>query len=614
MGMSAARGGTRAPWRAAAAVAGLTLAVLAQPLASGPAAAAAAPVPPAITLPADIEPLPSYQAPVACDPVAKRGPKDLETLLKKTYGTTSFGITRPCSGTPTSEHQEGRAVDWMLSASVTKADANAFLAWLLRTDKQHYTVAMARRMGIMYVVWQDKIFRVYHPDIGWQPYLDCATRQGKADDTYCHRNHVHFSFTWDGAMARTSYWSGTAVTVPDCDKPSGAAGAARPSAQGVGVVPPPPTPVLDTSTGLGTSSGDPCRLAQSGYSGEDRRLDVKVAGVAGVPAAARAVVLQVRAASPNAKGSLRIAPAGATSWAFDALTPTAGTSEPGLTTVPVGTHGAVTLTLSSGQAYVRVNVLGYLVPAGWVGGARLHVMRPRVALNSTSVPLASTATVGLTRAALGVPSTATAVSLAVVVTNGSRSGGVRVHGAGDALPPSLSTSPYASTGRTAAASTVVRLGAGTGSSPVAYVQNGAGTRSVQVVVTGYYSPAAVSGGSTYRTLKPITSVDSATHVGLSSPLAAGVSRNVTVGGRLGVPAGAAALVAQVRVAASARTELAVWPSGSVPAGRLVAGELGRTTTTSVLAQLSSTGRTILLSDAGSTQVRVVVVGAWLPNG
>src|SRR3954452_13254781 len=415
MSMSAAWGGTRVPWRTAAGAAVLTLAVLAQPLAAGAAAAATPPVPKAIALPADIESLPSYQAPVACDPVAKRGPKDLETLLKKTYGTTSFGITRPCSGTPTSEHQEGRAVDWMLSASVTKADANTFLAWLLKTDKQHYTVAMARRMGIMYVVWQDRIFRVYHPDIGWQPYLDCATRQGKADDTYCHRNHVHFSFTWDGAMARTSYWSGSAITVPDCDKPGPSPAGASPSAKGLEFVPLADTPVLDTSSGLGISSGDPCRLAQSGYAGEDRRLDVRVAGVAGVPAGARAVVLQVRAASPNAKASLRIAPTGAPSWGFDALTPTAGSSEPGLVTVPVGAGGSVTLTLSTGQTYVRLDVLGYLMPAGAVGGTRLRVTRPTVALDTSSAPVAAKAVVGLTRAQLRVPTAATAVSLSVVV-------------------------------------------------------------------------------------------------------------------------------------------------------------------------------------------------------
>jgi hypothetical protein len=612
--MSAAWGGTRAPWRTAAAAAGLTLAVLAQPLASGPAAAAAKPpVPASIALPADIEPLPSYQAPVACDPVAKSGPKDLEALLKKTYGKTSFGITRACSGTPTSEHQEGRALDWMMGGSTTKADANAFLAWLLATDKQHYTVAMARRMGIMYIVWQNKIFRIYHPDIGWQPYLDCATRPSKSDDTYCHRNHVHYSFTWDGAMARTSYWSGSAVTVPDCDKPSREPASASPSAKGLEYVPLPDTPVLDTSTGLGTPSGDPCRLAQSGYSGEDRRLDVKVAGVSGVPADARAVVLQVRAASPNAKGSLQIAPTGASSWAFDALTPTAGTSEPGLVTVPVGSGGAVTLTLGTGQAYVRIDVLGYLAPAGAVGGTRLHVERPKVALDTAgSAPLASAAEVGLTRADLGVPASATAVSLGLVVTDGSTGGGVRVYGADDALPPSLGTSPYASTGRTAASSTVVRLGAGTGTTPVVLVRNGSGTRNVQVVATGYYAPAAVSGGSVYRTLKPVTSLDTATHVGLTSPLLAGVRRNVTLGGRLGVPAGASALVGQVRVAATARTEIALWSSGSTPNARLLAGEAGRTTTTALLAQLSSTGRTILVSDAGSARLRMVVVGAWLP--
>ncbi len=594
--------------------AGLTLAVLAQPLAAGPAAAVAkSPVPAAIVLPADIEPLPSYQAPVACDPVAKAGPKDLQALLKKTYGTTSFGITRGCSGTPTSEHQEGRALDWMLGGSVSKADADAFLAWLLGTDKQKYSVAMARRMGIMYVVWQDKIFRVYHPDIGWQPYLDCAKRPSKADDTYCHRNHVHFSFTWDGAMARTSYWSGTAVTVPDCDKPSGDPATVSPAVKGLEFVPLPDTPVLDTSTGLGTPSGDTCRLAQSGYAGDDRRLDVRVAGVAGIPASAKAVVLQVRAASPNAKGSLRIAPTGAPSWAFDALTPTAGVSEPGLVTVPVGRGGAVTLTLSTGQAYVRVDVLGYLAAAP-VGGTRLHVTRPKVALDTAAVPLAGNAEVGLTRADLGVPASATAVSLSVLVAAGSAGGGVRVYGADDPLPSSLSASPYAAKSRTAAASTVVRLGAGADVTPVVLVQNGSGTRTVQVVVTGYYSPATVSGGSTYQALKPVSSVNSAARVGLTSPLLAGVRRNVTLGGRLGVPAGASALVAQARIAASARTQLAVWSSGALPSSRALAGEAGRTTTTSVLTPLSSTGRASLLSDVGSTQLALIVVGAWLPVG
>ena len=85
-------------------------------------------------------------------------------------------------------------------------------------------------------------------------------------------------------------------------------------------------------------------------------------------------------------------------------------------------------------------------------------------------------------------------------------------------------------------------------------------------------------------------------------------------GRLGVPAGASAVVAQVRVAATLRTQLAVWSSGSIPTSRLLAGEASRTTTGSLLAQLTSTGRTTLLSDAGSTQLRLVVVGAWQPVG
>jgi peptidoglycan hydrolase-like protein with peptidoglycan-binding domain len=40
---------------------------------------------------------------------------------------------------------------------------------------------------------------------GWRPY------SGESD----HTDHVHFSFSWDGAMKRTSWWDGTPVTVAD---------------------------------------------------------------------------------------------------------------------------------------------------------------------------------------------------------------------------------------------------------------------------------------------------------------------------------------------------------------------------------------------------------------
>jgi hypothetical protein len=610
--MSEASPRLRMPRRAPVVVAVLAaFAVLLQPLvATSAQAAKKTPVPAPKTLPAAIEPLPSYQAPVACDPVAKSGPKKLQALLKQTYGSTLFGITRPCSGgVPTSEHMEGRAIDWMLGAGTTKTDANAFLAWLLAPDAQGNTVAMARRMGIMYVVWQNHIFRIYNPGLGWQPYEDCTTavRKGAANDTYCHRNHVHLSFTWDGAMARTSYWSGQAVTVPDCDKPWTDAAKFSPSAKGLQYVPLAETPLLDTSTGLGVDSGTPCRLAQSGYSGEGRRLDVTVAGVAGVPANAKAVVLQVRTGNPNSKGVLQVAPAGAARWAVDAVTQTAGVSDSNAVTVPVGSGGAVSLTLSIGQTYVAVDVLGYLVPPGDPAGTELHAIRPRVALSST---LVSSASVGLTRSALGVPATATAVSLAVTVSGGSVGGGVRVFGAADPAPPVRAAAPTAGAGRTEAGVSVVRLGPGTSTMPVVLLRNGTGTRAVQVVVTGWYAPSSVAGGSLYQVVRPATILDTTKH---GAALLPGVTSTLQLTGH-GVPTNAVAVVVEARLSAAARTLAAVWPTGAKPVARVLADESGRTSTTQLLAPLDSLGRSLVAADAGPTDLRLVAVGAWVPAG
>lgn len=156
---------------------------------------------PQVALPAQLDVRPTYQAGASCDPVARVGATRLGQLLVDTYGAGSFGTARFCDGS-TSEHHEGRAVDWMLSAAkpADKAVADAFLAWLTADSG-----AMARRMGIQYVIWNRAMWRAYAPERGWTPYSGVSP----------HTDHIHLSLTWDGAMARTSWWSGRTVTTPD---------------------------------------------------------------------------------------------------------------------------------------------------------------------------------------------------------------------------------------------------------------------------------------------------------------------------------------------------------------------------------------------------------------
>ena len=162
----------------------------------------AAPVTPGFGL--AIDPLAGYVGQTTCDPTAKPGTVALMNLLEATYPTTSsMGIERDCAAGGTSEHKEGRAYDWGVNAAdpAQAAMAQDFLTWLLAPDVFGNKYAMARRLGIMYVIWNRMTWKAYAADKGWQPY----------SGTSPHTDHVHISLSWDGARGRTSWYEATKV-------------------------------------------------------------------------------------------------------------------------------------------------------------------------------------------------------------------------------------------------------------------------------------------------------------------------------------------------------------------------------------------------------------------
>jgi peptidoglycan hydrolase-like protein with peptidoglycan-binding domain len=180
-----------------AGAASLAAAVGAAPIVVAGPALAAAPVPPTPQhLPAAIEGFAPYVPQVACDYRDRPGVLAFMRIVLATYPSTgSFGTVVSCASEGmTSEHSDGRAWDWQVSASSPEADA--MIRWLLANDGE-----MARRLGIMYIIRDGKIWGSYRAGEGWRPYA-CS------GDTGCHRNHVHFSFSWAGAEERTSYWTG----------------------------------------------------------------------------------------------------------------------------------------------------------------------------------------------------------------------------------------------------------------------------------------------------------------------------------------------------------------------------------------------------------------------
>ena len=204
-----ARGPMRSTLRSAlaAVLALLCLAALAGPAAAAWPAAMPAAMPDA-TFGAVIEPLASSEPPTTCDPVAKPGVLAFRAMVMAAYpGTGDDGITRACSLGGTSEHKEGRAWDWMVSVNnpTQVAQVKDLLAWLFATDEYGNQYAMARRLGIMYIIWNKKIWGAYAADEGWRCYYACPGKPSSYNNDP-HTGHVHVSFDWAGALKHVTYW------------------------------------------------------------------------------------------------------------------------------------------------------------------------------------------------------------------------------------------------------------------------------------------------------------------------------------------------------------------------------------------------------------------------
>jgi hypothetical protein len=156
-------------------------------------------VPQRPSYPPYIEAYAPYDGGTTCDVTDKRGPIDLRNLIFDTYGSRAWSIAHPCSSS-VNEHKEGRALDIAFNAAMdgSRQAANDFLYWLLRADEYGNRHAFARRFGIMYIIWNRKMWRSYRPDEGWLPYTGTSNP---------HTDHIHFSFSWDGALRRTSWWT-----------------------------------------------------------------------------------------------------------------------------------------------------------------------------------------------------------------------------------------------------------------------------------------------------------------------------------------------------------------------------------------------------------------------
>lgn len=171
-------------------------------------------VPPSKTFGFTIDDMSTYEKQSVCDPVAKPGTLELRAmLLRANPSTGDLGITRACNIGGPSEHKDGRAFDWKVSASSAsqKAIADQVIAWMLTTDSHGHKYAVARRLGIMYIIWNHRVWSTYKADKGWRDY--------KGPDP--HTSHVHFSLNHAGAEKRTTWWHPANTYGPVASRPIG---------------------------------------------------------------------------------------------------------------------------------------------------------------------------------------------------------------------------------------------------------------------------------------------------------------------------------------------------------------------------------------------------------
>ncbi|MCB2176537.1 MAG: hypothetical protein KQH57_12060 [Actinomycetales bacterium] len=158
-----------------------------------------------LTVPfATVDAFPAYDPQVFCDPTPKPGTEYLARLAISYFGAGHLsGISRDCSVGPTSEHKEGRAFDWALSVDVPeeKAAGDAFAQWLTAVGPDGKVGYNARRLGVMYIIWNEQIWLNSDANASWHAYWGPSP----------HTDHVHVSLTWAGAYEHTSWWTGDPI-------------------------------------------------------------------------------------------------------------------------------------------------------------------------------------------------------------------------------------------------------------------------------------------------------------------------------------------------------------------------------------------------------------------
>jgi hypothetical protein len=150
-----------------------------------------------------------YEGQTDCVKRAQPGTRELAGWINRRFeGGNAVASIRACSG-GASEHKDGRAIDWSMDATraADRAEVERFLRRLFKADQSGEEDARARRMGVMYVIWNDHMYASYRDEFAPSDYLSSSCKRKRdCSKTLRHRDHVHISLSKAGGRAETSWY------------------------------------------------------------------------------------------------------------------------------------------------------------------------------------------------------------------------------------------------------------------------------------------------------------------------------------------------------------------------------------------------------------------------
>jgi hypothetical protein len=349
--------------------------------------------------------------------------------------------------------------------------------------------------------------------------------------------------------------------------------------------------------------------------------DLQVAGVAGVPVNATAVVLNVTGVAPSTLTDIRVYPTPVTTTAVPEvsnLNLSRGVTRANLVTVPVGNNGRVRLRNSAGSVSLLADLAGFYAPAAastFTPVDPVRILDTRAALGTrTKGRLGAGGQVDLqVSGAGGVPAGANAVAMTVTAVNATAGTDVRVYPVvADTATVPLVSNINAGVGPGVPNVVIVKLGEG----GQVRLRNNSGEVHLLADVVGYYDSAP--DGSLFRPVAPARILDTRSRLGRpaesTTTVGPGQTIDLQVGGVSQVPSLARAAVLNVTgVQASTSTDVRVYPStaSSVPVVSNLNLGIGQTAADLVVVKLGG-GKVRLRNNAGTVGLLGDIFGWFGP--